>query len=452
MVVRIVLLCALVSFPIHAFAESTGEQMPAATAPVGPGFADAANAFACNGDVAQATGDNLTQDYFSFGLALPSTATIDGIEVRVRANDGSKNNRSLAVSLSWDGGVSLTSGESTPNFRKNSPLRDYMLGGPAFLWGRAWTPGEFSDANFRVRVLSQRGSPADPANLDCIPVTVFYTLPTATLTQTPTETGTETPTETHTRTWTASVTATYTATWTATGTSTLTSTATATSTATPSDAPTDTPTPTVLWTPSGTSTPSATYTVTPTVPAMPFCALTPVPGCRKSMVSRGSSIKLKDETPDMRDLLIWKWSRGEATDVVDFGDPVNGPTSFALCVYDFRDEETANLVLSATLPPGGTCSGRPCWKLLGSKGYKYSDRAMSRDGVKALKLKAGVDGKAKILVRGKGENLTTPLLPLAQNPRIVVQLTRSDDSVCWDAVYGAPALTNRANLFREKSD
>ena len=92
--------------------------MPAATVPLGVGFTGASNAFACNGSVAQVTGNNRSQHYLFYGFALPSTATVDGIEVRVRANDGTKNNRALEVSLSWDGGVSFTAAQATPPLQR----------------------------------------------------------------------------------------------------------------------------------------------------------------------------------------------------------------------------------------------------------------------------------------------------------------------------------------------
>jgi uncharacterized repeat protein (TIGR01451 family) len=170
----IIALCAT-----QTLADSSGERSPTTTAAVGTGFINASNGFVCDGSVAQATGNSRTQDYFSYGFSIPATATIAGIQVRARANDTTSANRRFAVSLSWDGGTSFTSSQTTPNFKRNQPLQDYFLGSSNFLWGRTWSPTEFSDANFRVRVLAQFGSAADPANLDCIPVTVFFALPSA---------------------------------------------------------------------------------------------------------------------------------------------------------------------------------------------------------------------------------------------------------------------------------
>lgn len=162
-----------------AFADNTGEHAPAQTAAVGAGFISAADALACGGGVASATANNRTQDYYGYGFSgLPATAQVTGIAVRVRANDGAARNRSLSVSLSWNGGASFSTALRTSSFKKNAPLENFTLGGSANLWGRAsWSVSELSDANFRVRVAAPRASASDPANLDCLPVTVYYQVP-----------------------------------------------------------------------------------------------------------------------------------------------------------------------------------------------------------------------------------------------------------------------------------
>lgn len=175
--VVLALIAACLCIPLTAVADSTGEHLPAATAPVGTGFTNAVNAFVCDGSVASATANNRAQAYFNYGIAIPPAATVTGIQVRARANDGTSANRRFDVSLSWNGGASYSSVLRTPRFKKNAPLRDFNLGGSSYLWGRTWTPTELGDANFRLRVSSPLASVADPANLDCIAVTVFYSLP-----------------------------------------------------------------------------------------------------------------------------------------------------------------------------------------------------------------------------------------------------------------------------------
>ncbi len=169
-----------------ALGDSTGERPPTSEAGA---FTNAANAQACGGGTATADANNQTETYSVYGLSLPNTLpapVVTGIQVRVRANDSTKNNRKLKVSLSWNAGTTFSDifGVGigllqTKNFRRNQPLKDYILGGATFLWGRTWSASDLSDANFRLKVLAPRANSPDPVNLDCIPVTVFYTIPGA---------------------------------------------------------------------------------------------------------------------------------------------------------------------------------------------------------------------------------------------------------------------------------
>ena len=185
--VALLLLLATQLFnPSLVLGDSTGEYSP--TVATGD-FTNAVNAFACGGSTATATGNNQTERYSVYGLSLPNTVptpVVTGIQVRVRANDGSKSNRKLKVSLSWNGGTTFTEifGAGigllqTRNFRSGAPLKDYLLGGSGALWGRtSWSASELSDANFRVKVAAKMpGGSGNNINLDCIPVTVFYVIP-----------------------------------------------------------------------------------------------------------------------------------------------------------------------------------------------------------------------------------------------------------------------------------
>ena len=172
-------LCLLVgaeALPSSVRADSTGELSPAAAT---GSFSNASDAFSCNNLVASASNNNDAESFSTYGLSLPPTAIITGIQVRVRANDGSLNNRKLRISLSADGGTTFTAPLATRNFRRNSALRDYIVGGSTVLWGRTWTAADFADGVFRVRALAPKANGGSPVNLDCIPVTVFYRLPGA---------------------------------------------------------------------------------------------------------------------------------------------------------------------------------------------------------------------------------------------------------------------------------
>jgi hypothetical protein len=124
---------------------------------------------------------------------------------------------------------------------------------------------------------------------------------------------------------------------------------------------------------------------------------------------------------------------------MELGDPLNTHT-YELCVYD-----GSGLVASATAPSGVT------WQPAGS-GFRYRDPTGLPDGLGKILLKAGADDKAKIIVRGKGENLAIPDLTMLTSP-LTVQLKRSGSDVCWGATYTfPPAIRNDAAQFKDRAD
>ncbi|MBI3784724.1 MAG: hypothetical protein HY270_15130 [Deltaproteobacteria bacterium] len=226
-------------------------------------------------------------------------------------------------------------------------------------------------------------------------------------------------------------------------------------TPTPTSPPTQTPT--VTSTP--TNTPTSTGTNTPTVTATPTfeggCAATPISSCR---TPGAGSFLLSDNSNNNKDNLSWVWSHGATTTLSEFGDPVNGTSSYRVCVYD-ESNGVPTLKLGALAPAGGLCHGlTPCWKATGKKtstGYVYVDRDLTPNGLLRVALKAEVPGKskAKIVVRGKGPNLPMPAPAgstlLLQDTNVVVQLVKSDGGVCWESVYPAAAKKSALAVFKD---
>lgn len=181
------------------------------------------------------------------------------------------------------------------------------------------------------------------------------------------------------------------------------------------------------------------------------CASGPVPAasCHATTVAGKSQLAMKNAAPDTRDQLKWKWAPGSATTRAELGDPVGGDTSYALCVYDTA-AGTPRVVASLVVPAGGTCGGKPCWRA-SATGFTYADKTLAHDGVKQLRLRAGVAGKAAITLHAKGPNLglaAAGIPPLAQDPRVIVQLTNAAGQ-CWSADYAAPARRLRGAGARE---
>lgn len=173
----------------------------------------------------------------------------------------------------------------------------------------------------------------------------------------------------------------------------------------------------------------------------------PAAGCRAS----GSGLlSLRDGSPDTKDVLVWKWTKGAATTLADLGDPTGGGAGFALCVYGSTGG-TPQLLAGARAPGGGTCRGRPCWKALGTSGFGYTDAEASPDGLVQLRLKAGGAGKASITAKGKGASLPPLGLPLPQDPAVTVQL-HGPTGTCWETTHAAPAQRATASAWKDRDE
>jgi hypothetical protein len=173
-----------------------------------------------------------------------------------------------------------------------------------------------------------------------------------------------------------------------------------------------------------------------------LCGTGPVAGCKTPIAPGTSQLQMKNRAIDTQDRLAWKWNRGRATSLADFGDPSTS-TSWDLCVYAGN-----TLVSRTTAPAAGTCRGRPCWRAT-STGWTYSQSAPGDRGLQKVTLRSGADGKSKLQAKGKGGLLALPQLPLVGAP-IRAQLINGDGK-CWEATYSTPSR-NDGDRFKAKSD
>lgn len=227
-------------------------------------------------------------------------------------------------------------------------------------------------------------------------------MPTSTVTSTPppmpTATVTTAPSITPTST---TMTSTPTATDTATVTPAPTATASATITATPTTIAAVTPTPTATPTPAvcgngseepdeecddGNAVPndgcSATCTLEP-------CVAAPIPGCLE--VAQAQLWSNEKAVGKERLKLLWK-RVASATTQGAFGDPVEGTTRVALCLYG----DGGALIRGFVVDQGGQpCGVTPCWSAQGTKGYRYKDKTAAADGISKIGYGAGGPGKGK---------------------------------------------------------
>lgn len=110
-------------------------------------------------------------DFYGFGFAIPSGATVDGIEIQLQSKvDSTSASPRMCVQLSWDGGLTWTAAKNTVVL--STTEKTYLLGGPADLWGRTWTPSEL--ANLRIRVINIASSTARDFSLDWLSVRAIY--------------------------------------------------------------------------------------------------------------------------------------------------------------------------------------------------------------------------------------------------------------------------------------
>lgn len=168
------------------------------------------------------------------------------------------------------------------------------------------------------------------------------------------------------------------------------------------------------------------------------CPEQPADGCRGAVAPGAGKLALGAS----KGALAWSFKKGAATAAADFGDPTRD-TAYRLCLFD-ESGDTASLALDVALEPGAG------WKAT-RNGFRYKRPAMSPvgAGLRAIRLKAGGDGKAALAVVGKGVAL--PPLPVSQSDELVAQLF-SSGGACFESRFSAPARRNDAKAFRDRSE
>src|SRR5258706_6353369 len=154
----------------------------------GRGWSNATNVFTSNNVYATAIKSNKKLISSNFNItAIPSGSTIDGIEVTVEGLITSGSGLQANVALAYVGTTTYTTGTGSPNpgvrpTVLTSTELTYTLGGATSTWGRTWAVGDFTNANFAVK-LTSTGS-GGTISVDQVKVKIYYTLPNSTITQT----------------------------------------------------------------------------------------------------------------------------------------------------------------------------------------------------------------------------------------------------------------------------
>ncbi len=159
-----------------------------------------------------------------------------------------------------------------------------------------------------------------------------------------------------------------------------------------------------------------------------------VRSCRSAQATR---LVIKDGATASKDKRLWKWAKGDATVLSDFGTPTT-TTSYTLCVFAGT---TAAIVGEAGFQPSAQT-----WSAIGQRGFKYKEPG----GVFTnMTLLSGPAGKAKIILKGKGVAAPTePPYP----PPLTIQLTNSSTNACWSSTFDAADVKrNATGMFSAKA-
>jgi hypothetical protein len=117
------------------------------------------------------------------GFAIPGTATIKGIELRVRRRSPNPKSESSSNSNLADQSVKLVKAGSIVGSEHASSTRwpkeawgDAVYGGPADLWGTTWTPAQINAEGFGAALAARNVQIAtsDTAEVDGFQITVYY--------------------------------------------------------------------------------------------------------------------------------------------------------------------------------------------------------------------------------------------------------------------------------------
>lgn len=152
--------------------------------------------------------------------------------------------------------------------------------------------------------------------------------------------------------------------------------------------------------------------------------------CFRPLDDFASLLNLKELPHIPKASFVWTWKKGPSLSPSDFGDLTTGGF-LDLELYHYS-QGTPEILFTATIPGGGTCGEKPCWKQT-SKGFSFKSRDSGQNHpIDKIKMVAGEDGRSKIVLKAKNSNLQLPALELIIPP-VSVSLTSSSGKG-WSSV------------------
>ena len=157
----------------------TGYKSPNATGDDYDQWTSPEDAYSSNNIRASEVTNYQDQDWYGFDFNIPAEATIEGILVSIEASTSLQfQSTGCRIRLSWNGGGTYWTSYKSQSW--SSTTDSYRTVGASWdTWGRSWSPSDFSNSNFRVR-LEKTGSSSATLNVDHIRIRVYYSLPTDT--------------------------------------------------------------------------------------------------------------------------------------------------------------------------------------------------------------------------------------------------------------------------------
>jgi hypothetical protein len=178
------------------------------------------------------------------------------------------------------------------------------------------------------------------------------------------------------------------------------------------------------------------------LPAPALCGAQPATVCASS---EKSNVRIRNSSDDSKDNFRWKWQ--SPGNEINSGDPVSDRISYAFCFYS-RDAEGSTRLIQAHTNQR-LCSGKSCWSGFFERGFRYSDRDAAFQGMSRVAMSVNRRNALKIAVKGHGDSLVLPALPLADGVDTIAQLV-NDRGACWQTAFKASDSRNGAEFFISK--
>jgi cysteine-rich repeat protein len=164
-----------------------------------------------------------------------------------------------------------------------------------------------------------------------------------------------------------------------------------------------------------------------------LCPAVAAEGCVGAVTAKLQLAEKKTGAEKMK--VLWKKLDAETTQA-GFGDPAEGLTAVAACIYD----DGGALVRSYEVDRGSAlCGDVPCWSAKSTKGWQYRDLDASANGILGIKFYGGIAGKGSAGAQGKNNagkgqtSLPTGVAAALQgNTAATVQLV-TDAGLCVSA-------------------